>query len=373
VSAPSPGLLDPLDGWPRIDPRADYVRESMSDLDGRVAAWTEAGTLLVAARDRLAADRGPGVEAARERTNELATAIAGLAEPYQTVAAVLDAYLSAHERYAEQMTVASDLAHESVVEVIAMRQLGQIDGPLVPLTPLRERAWAVATEAMDDLATAGLQAAAAVEIATQLITSGSIDTGRACRPAGVFDVLIEGGEVTASVNGSVTAIRAGFQALVLQRAGLLTAEDLQRIRSSLTIGGTTLSAADGRLRVILGVAAARAHVGEGAYAMLGIAAGISRAGVLAVGDAVTVIGGTGESGAHDTLSRTAAAANGVAGVQLAVEAFGQVGIRALGAVALPVFFVTSVYQLGDLAYTNRRWLVGTAEGFAGHPTAKRMP
>ena len=195
MSAPNPGLLDPLDGWPRVDPRADYVREAMADLDRRVAAWTEAGTRLVAARDGLASDRGRGVEAARERTTEVATAIAGLVEPYQIVAAVLDAYLAAYERYAGQMTVAYDLAHESVVDVIAMRRAGQIDGPLVPLTPLRQRAWDAATGAMDDLATAGLQTAASVEIATQMITGGSIDTGRACRPAGLFDVLIEGGEV----------------------------------------------------------------------------------------------------------------------------------------------------------------------------------
>jgi|GEM_PF-3878089 len=376
MSQPSTGLLDPLDGWPHVDPRVDYVRASIADLISRADQWTDIADLLRQAEGAIASGAGAAVRAADLRLRELALAADGLAGPLRDIAAVLQGYLLAYDRYQEEVAVARAVAREAVVDSVARREAAPHNAaaePGVPLTPLRQRAWDLATAALDEFVDAGRLAASVVHATTAMIRGGWVNTGTACASRSVFHMLIEGGEVESTVRGTAGAVRLGLQVLILQRRGTLTADDVQRVRKQLSVGGTSLTAEDGRLRALAGAVATRAGVGDGVFALLGIASGIAQASAFVVGDAVTVLDGGGAEGLHAAANRTAAAANGIAGAQLAVEVFEKVGIRALSSVAMPVFIATSAYQLGDLLYTNRKGITATFESFAGHPTSTELP
>lgn len=371
MSHPSPGLLDPLADWPRIDPRPDFVRAVIADLEARAGRWDEARGHVLSAFDALAAGRGQAVDVARTHLAELAVAVVGLAEPLREVAGVLRAYLVAHERYEVELAAAQLIAEDSIREVLANRAGSA--ATTIPLTALRQQAWDRASGALADFADAGLNAAVLVESETSMITGGWVNTGRSCDSVSLFEMLLRGGAAQSEVRGSVDAVRLGLGLLVLRRRGALSAEDVERVGRQITVGGTTLTADDGRLRALAGSLAIRAGVGEGVFAILGIASGVAQAGALLVGDALTALDGGGESGVRGWITRTDAAANGVAAAQLTAEVFEFVGVRALSAVALPVFVATSAYQLGDLAYTYRRQLGSTLGAFAGHRPTKELP
>jgi hypothetical protein len=373
MTHPSPGLLDPLADWPRVDPRRDYARAAIDDVAARAERWNEAGERVAAAHEALAAGRGAACETARIRTGELAVAIGGLAGPMRDVAGVLEGYLLAYDRYEEELAVARAVARESVREVLATRRAQGASETAVPLTPLRQQAWDLANAALETFADAGRYASVLVQAATAMITGSWVDTGTACQSTSLLGMLIGGGEAQSAVRGAGSAVRSGFQLLVLRRRGLLTGEDVQRVRKELSVGGTTLTPDDGRLRALAGAVATRAGVGEGAFAILGVASGLAQVSTLVAGDVVTVLDGGGEDGARGVVTRASAAANGIAGAQLAMEVFEKAGLRLLSSVAVPVFVATSVYQLGDLAYTHRKWIGATLGSFAGHRAAQELP